>query len=351
MNPYLIDHIDDFMHRNLKIPINHKTEQHILGTLLLRPELRITVGELLFSDLKSLSDRFIMLLMAITEQQGGAGPTPRDTIIRTLYPGGYAQEKAHDRIQYRLIKAEDIPTCKNTFEQCDDPSSHPEYCIVYDQVAPESRTRDCLPGQMCSPVDLITKDTLSNSETGMIYQHTATGQCYDGQYLSEWLSQHDNNPLTREYYDRMDKVRVYVDTMIKQELGDRKLKNRFTRLTRYIHDHPFFSLGATITGTMLLNTVHDQLVYGVPLARVSFSETTTSDHIQGIIGVSAIMGVSYYAFYHKEQHILHDVIPKEIYNRVHEELYRQVFIRQRTYFDDLPDLPEGNVLETMKKYI
>jgi hypothetical protein len=323
MTRMFVTHLKEYAETHLKIKPSIEIQKTILRLLHQRPELRISIRDIFFSDLTDLSHKYTNLMQALIEHvQTQTGGTPRLTIPVDYY----------ERITpYVAIEPWDVHGCNNNFDDCDETTTHPEYCIKRNDTQQ-------------SPADPISMDILANSD-GMIYKNKTTKYCHDGAMLNNWygIYNHQSDPVNREVYDIRKKIAVYIDTLVKQQLKKHPLTARFNRLTRMIAQTPLRSVGATSIGVIVMNTVHDILVYGEPLKRVSFSESTYTDHVQGILGLSAIIGVSYYTWYARD--IDEGTIPLTRLDTI-----VRLSTSRSEIFERLPPLPEGDVMEIFEEY-
>ena len=349
---FLSNRLNNFLNTNLKIKVNQKIEKIILDLFEENPKLRITISDILFMNIDDLSQKYINLILEINKHQGGALGVGihnnfRVRDIEVSFPGYIRHlERGHElRIPYKYITKSEFKNCNNNFNFCPQDTLHPDSCINYSELENKNKLEDCIQGTKCSPEDIISYEIFANSNSKNFFQFDLTKTCYDGENLNKSLQYNHTNPETRDIYYQKDKAAVYMDTLIKQEISNHYLQNRFNLLVRNIYRYPVKSVGITFTGDMLLKTVHDLIVYGklleiTPLfATVPLSKTKS---IISVLGLASIIGVAYYTINGFRTDELENIIPVKTYQFILEKLYNY---EDTSYLDSLPDVPEGRVLD------
>jgi hypothetical protein len=361
---FLSNRLNNFLNTNLKIKVNQKIEKIILDLFEENPKLRITISDILFMNIDDLSQKYINLILEINKHQGGALGVGihnnfRDGGLYLMDPGyntfrdpnlllsdpGYIRQFGQLRIPYKYITKSEFKNCNNNFNFCPQDTLHPDSCINYSELENKNKLEDCIQGTKCSPEDIISYEIFANSNSKNFFQFDQTKTCYDGENLNKSLQYNHTNPETRDIYYQKDKAAVYMDTLIKQEISNHYLQNRFNLLVRNIYKYPVKSMGITFTGQMLLKTVHDLIVYGklleiTPLfATVPLSKTKS---IISVLGLASIIGVAYYTKNGFRTDELENIIPVKTYRFIFQKLYNY---KDTSYLDSLPDVPEGRVLD------
>jgi len=388
LDSYLTNNVIKLFKNKFKIDLNLELGKKIYGIFQKKPKLIISTADLLFMNLDELTNKFLNLIVELKNYQGGARsrgltfdyqhPEEHIGFINTFQtpipseddlPSFYLREHVHMRpmdkkrskwdnvdgphmrIPYKYLNSSEINSCNNIFDPCDPEDTNQEYCIFSNQIENPDNRQECSNDLKCSPRDPISYENFSKLTHNHIYQYDKTKECYDGHMLNNLYNQHLEHPTTKEKFHYEHKIRIYLDTLIKQQIekNSQKIDIRMLRLSdkidKKIKENPIkYAIGGVIS------------VVGIGYVPSGFSTPVKSALRLSLALVVEVMMINKFMRVKSDSRgsqmfktELNHIIPYKIYNKIFIKMFDS--LRNEGLFNfvnDLPKFPVGDVFETLK---
>jgi hypothetical protein len=387
LDAYLTNNVIELFKNKFKIDLNLKLGKKIYKIFQKKPKLIISTADLLFMNLDELTNKFLNLIVELKNHQGGAksrGLTfdykhpeahigysntfRRDReLTEDELPSFYLRERGamypldertsqweyvdgpHMRIPYKYLNSSEINSCNNIFEPCDPEDPNQEYCIISNQIENPDNRLECPDDLKCSPRDPISYENFSKLTHNHIYQYDKTKECYDGHILNNLYNHQLEHPTTKEKFHYEHKIRIYLDTLIKQQI-EKNSQNITTRMIvlsdkidKKIKENPIkFAIGG------LISVIG---IFGSP-SGFSRKPVTSVLRISLAIATEIMMVNKFMKIQSNRQSFkseLYHIIPYQIYNEIFRKMFNSLINEELFDFvNDLPKFPVGDVFETLK---